>query len=118
MFSSARRRKSLSASLFLDLAHKKPPLFSYLYIRIYPCVVKQKGAILSQGFINAWQLPFSTVKFELDMSFLIFISCLNVILASKNAQALVFSSFYPKTGGWQGHIPLDNRHISTRINCD
>ena len=68
MFSSARRRKSLSTSLFLDLAHKKPPLFSYLYIRIYPCVVKQKGAILSQGFINAWQLPFSTVKFKLDMS--------------------------------------------------
>jgi len=75
-------------------------------------VVKQKGTILSQGFINAWQLPFSTVKFELDMSFLTFITCLNVILAWKNAQALVFSSFYPKTGGWQGNCPSHLGHLS------
>jgi len=38
------------------------------------------------------------------MSFLTFITCLNVILTSKNACALVFSNLYPKTGGWQASL--------------
>jgi len=50
------------------------------------------------------------------MSFLTFITCLNVILASKNAQALVFSSFYPKTGGWQGYREIDFLREKTIIN--
>jgi len=41
------------------------------------------------------------------MSFLTFIACLNVILTSKNAYALVFSNLYPKTGGWQATRAVD-----------
>jgi len=76
-------------------------------------VVKQKGTILSQSFINAWQLPFSTAKFELDMSFLTFITCLNVILASKNAQALVFQAFIQKLG--DGRYPRDLTPMQAKI---
>jgi len=46
-----------------------------------------------------------------------FLTCLNVILTSKNAQTLVFSSLYPKTGGWQATRLIDKNSLPFTIHA-